>query len=432
MNTRKMFGMWVLLVLVFMVGCGGEEKPAGQNTEANKLLVIGIDSADWRLLKPMVDEGRLPHLSEFMSQSTHGRMKTFYPLEKSPLLWASICTGVLPEVHGIGNFVEGSSQKPVMGSSWYAPALWDILGAANRSTALVGMWGTYPARKINGVMVSDYVPFGRTRDKPLEGLCYPDSLIEMALSLRVNPEDVTDEQLAMFIPAERVADAREKHASEVERLVTVLAADMTYLAINRELAKGDPFDLFFFYLRGPDMVSHYFYKYLAPEKGNYRHNPEALEIFGGVVEKYYEWSDDVTGEVLAWFPADRQAVILSDHGFYGPRKTSEKGTAEHSEWGIFLVRSPLYEVDKSFNHLELLDICPTFLALMGLPPAKDMPGFILDAGLTAEGHKRVNRMEEHRVESYMALRPADGPAGERDEGVDEEIRKQLRSLGYIN
>ena len=29
------------------------------------------------------------------------------------------------------------------------------------------------------------------------------------------------------------------------------------------------------------------------------------------------------------------------------------------------------------------------------------------------------------------LRPAAGPEGEVDPGVDEEIKKQLRSLGYI-
>ena len=40
-------------------------------------------------------------------------------------------------------------------------------------------------------------------------------------------------------------------------------------------------------------------------------------------------------------------------------------------------------------------------------------------------------MEKQRVDSYLPLRPATGPEGERDEGVDEEIRKQLRSLGYI-
>ncbi len=426
---------WVLVVsaVVFLVGCGGgQEKSSSADNEANKLLVIGIDSADWRLLKPMIEEGRLPVLSKFMTESTHGRMKTFFPLEKSPLLWASICTGVQPDVHGVSNFVRGSDQKPVTGSAWFAPALWDILGAADRSTSLVGMWTTFPARPINGVMVSDYVPYGSSRNKPLAGLCYPDSLADMVVSLRVSPDDITDEQLSYFIPADQLAMAKEKFPTEVAKLAGVLAADLTYLAINRELAKGDNFDLFFFYLRGPDMISHYFYKFMEPDKGHYRHTPESLAAFSDVVKKYYDWSDEVVGEVLGWFPSDRQTVVVSDHGFYGPRKSSERGAAEHSEWGIFLVRSEMYEAGKSFSHLELLDICPTFLALMGLPPAKDMPGYILDAGLTVEGRKRVSGMEEHRVESYMPLRPAVGPEGERDEGVDEEIRKQLRSLGYIN
>lgn len=425
---------WLVLVaaVVFVAGCGGGQKAETSNPDANKLLVIGIDSADWRLLKPMMEEGRLPVLSKFMTQSTHGRMKTFFPLEKSPLLWASICTGVEPEAHGVCNFVKGKDQKPASGSSWFAPAIWDILGAANRSTSLVGMWTTFPARAINGVMISDYVPYGRTRDKPLAGLCYPDSLTDMVLSLRVAPEDITDEQLSYFIPAEHLAVAKEQHSLEVEKLAGVLAADLTYLAINRELAKGDNFDLFFFYLRGPDMVSHYFYRYIEESKGLYRNTPESEAAFSGVVKKYYDWSDEVTGEVLGWFPEDRQTVILSDHGFYGPRKSGAKGAAEHSEWGIFLVRSSMYEANKQFSHLELLDICPTFLALMGMPPAKDMPGYILDAGLTAEGRKRVNGMEENRVDSYLPLRPAVGPEGERDEAVDEEIRKQLRSLGYIN
>ncbi len=428
---RKLSGLWVLLGLMFLVGCSNEQQQVNDQAGDNKLLVIGIDSADWRLLKPMVDQGSLPHLANFMTQSAHGRMKTFYPLEKSPLLWASICTGVIPEVHGINFFVKGEGAKSVVGSAWHAPALWDILDATDRSTSLVGMWTTYPARPINGVMVSDYVPFGRTRERPLKGLCYPDSLTDLIISLRVNPEDITDEQLAMLIPADKVTLAREKFSKEVDRLAGILAADLTYLAINRELAKGDQFDLFFFYLRGPDMVSHKFYKFMKVSD-YYSLAEGSREIFGEVVKNYYKWSDSVVGEVLGWFPPERQTVILSDHGFYGPRATLEGGTAEHSEWGIFLVRSPLYEPGQSFSHLDLLDVCPTFLALMGLPPAKDMPGVILDSGLTKTGRNRVKGMEENRVDSYMALRPAEGAVIERDEEVDEEIRKQLRSLGYIN
>jgi hypothetical protein len=71
------------------------------------------------------------------------------------------------------------------------------------------------------------------------------------------------------------------------------------------------------------------------------------------------------------------------------------------------------------------------LALMGQPPAADMPGRILAEALTDDGDKRLSRMENGRVASYQGLRPADGPQGERDPAVDEEIRKQLRSLGYI-
>lgn len=77
--------MLVLLLLTaslgLLAGCGGS---GTADTESSKLLIVGIDSADWTLLRPMVDEGRMPRLQKLMGESAHGRMKTFYPLEKSP------------------------------------------------------------------------------------------------------------------------------------------------------------------------------------------------------------------------------------------------------------------------------------------------------------------------------------------------------------
>lgn len=409
-------------------GCGGESAP---DPEARKLVVIGVDSADWALWRPMVEAGRLPHLQRFMAESASGRMKTFYPLEKSPLLWASICTGVRPEVHGIDNFVRGSDQKPVNSSAWYAPAIWDILTAAGQSTAVSGMWTTYPARPIDGVMVSDYLPYGHGRDKPLANLASPDSLSAVVGALRVDPDALTAAQLGRFVEGD-VAALEAKYPEDIRKLRDILAADLGYLAVSRMLARDGDYDLFFFYLRGPDMISHHFYEFLKPDNLRRAPEPEEIAAFGGVVERYYEWADEVMGEVLGWFPPTRQAVVVSDHGFYGPRRNGLKGTEEHSEWGVFLVRSPLYEAGSGFGHLDLLDVCPTMLALLGLPPAADMPGRILAESLTDAGRRRVARLEEQRVPSYQGLRPADGPDGERDPGVDEEIRRQLRSLGYIN
>jgi len=432
LNFRPRSSCWVLLVLAFglLAGCSASDK-ASVNPEAQKLLVIGIDSADWGNWRPMLDDGKLPHLKKLLGESTSGRMKTFYPLEKSPLLWASICTGVMPEVHGIKNFVRGKDQKPVNSSAWYAPALWDIIGATGKSTMISGMWTTYPARAINGVMVSDYLPYGGNRNKPLANLAYPDSLSAIVSALRVDPASLGADDLSRFVVGD-FAELEAQFPEDIAKLRDIHAADMGYLAVAKMLAEDDPYDLFFFYLRGPDMISHHFFDYFKSEKMRRPPSEDGLAAFEGVVESYYEWADEVMGEVLSWFPAERQVVVVSDHGFYGPRKSGNKGTAEHTEWGVFMVRSPLYMAGSEFGHVDLLDVCPTMLALLGMPPAKDMPGTILIEGLTGAGKKRVHKMEGQRVDSYMPLRPATGPDGERDEAVDEEIRKQLRSLGYIN
>ena len=435
-------GLWWLATLVLLAGCGGGKgeaaggggaaKKADPGRATAKLLVIGIDSADWRLLDPLLADGRLPHLKAFRAQATSGRMESFYPLEKSPVLWASISTGVLPAVHGVDNFVKGSDQKPVTGSAWHAPAIWDILGAAGRSSLASGLWMTFPARPIDGVMVSDYLPYGRERERPLEGLVFPDSLAALVVSCRVDPQALSAEQLARLLPPGADAAALEiAYPQQMQKLRDIWAADLGYLNVARRLKDGRDFDLFYFYLRGPDMISHGFYHYLVADAAAWHGDPDELAAFRDVVPRYYEWTDEAVGEVLSWFPADHPAVVLSDHGFYGPRPEG-KGTVEHSEWGIFMVRSPLYTAGTTFGHLKLLDICPTMLALLDLPPAQDMPGAVLAEALTAAGRDRVTHIEKNRVPSYLALRPAAGTgAVETDTKVEEEIRRQLRSLGYI-
>lgn len=446
MAARTMTVATLLAALIALAGCGGGDggRAGGSRSDEGggerdtgraatpRLLFIGLDSADWRLLDPLMAEGRLPHLKAFRARAASGRMQSFYPLEKSPLLWASICTGVEPGVHGVTDFVRGSAQKPVTGSAWHAPALWDILGAAGRSTFVSGMWTTFPARPIDGIMVSDYLPYGREREKPLAGLVTPDSLAAAVVACRVDPAGLTAEQLARFLPAGAdVADAERRWPQQVQKLRDIWAADLGYLEVARRLRQARDFDFYLFYLRGPDMISHGFYHYLAIADADWHGDADEHAMFREVVQRYYDWTDEAVGEVLSWFPPDHPTVIASDHGFYGPR-TEGKGTVEHSEWGIFMVRSPLYEAGASFGHLKLLDICPTVLALLDLPPARDMTGVVLATGTTARGRDRLAHIEEHRVESYLALRPAAGDAApEVDDKVEEEIRRQLRSLGYI-
>jgi hypothetical protein len=240
--------------------------------------------------------------------------------------------------------------------------------------------------------------------------------------------------LSRFFPE----DAGERPAREYPNLFNdlqhIYAADLTYVAVARWLAAHGQYDIFFSYLRGPDMVSHKFWRYFEPHKSPVSLSEDEIALWGEVVPRYYEWVDEVVGEILGWFPAETPTVILSDHGFHGPRlgkAALRLGTQEHNPFGIYLVRSPLYQAGAWFDRMELLDICPSLLAMIGLPASSEMPGRVLAAGLTEKGTKLVTGLEQNRLASYQDLTPTETLAGEEDPEVDEAIRQQLRSLGYI-
>ncbi len=428
-RSPRFLAVLVLTLTALLAGCSSKDDA---DKTPRSLLIVGIDSADWALLDPMLDAGRLPHLAAFREQSASGRMETLVPLNKSPILWACMSTGVRPEIHGIGGFVEGERQDIVGAASWKAPALWDIAGASNLTTMLLGMWSTHPARPIEGVMVSDFLPYGHGRDRAHDGLVFPDSLTDGVLARSVDPEALDWNALARFFPDGVIEEALRDYPSIMTDLRHIYAADLGYLEVARWLHAEHPTDITFFYQRGPDMISHEFWMYMDPDKTTRTVSQRQREIFGEVVTRYYEFADEVLGDVLAWFPADQQTVVVSDHGFWGPRKSGKKGTEEHSKWGIFLVRSPLYQAGARFDNLHIYDVFPTLLALIGLPASSEMPGRVLPDALTSFGQAVVEHLETHRIDSYQALRPNVTVDGEVDPAVGDEIRRQLESLGYIN
>jgi predicted AlkP superfamily phosphohydrolase/phosphomutase len=417
------------LVLVQAAGCARDRA----EPTARGLLIIGIDSADWSLLDPMIDQGRLPNLAAFRGQSASGRMESLMPLEKSPVLWATISTGMTPDRHGIGGFVKGDEQEIVGAADWRAAALWDIAGASGLTTTVLGMWSTHPARPIAGIMVSDFLSYSHGRDRIAAGLVQPDSLTAGVREHAVDPEQLDWSVLARFLPDGTLEEAVRDYPREMNNLREIYAADLSFFEVARWLTAEHPTDILYFYQRGPDMISHRFWRYMEPEKTPSRMVvPERMiEIFGDVVPRYYDFTDELLGELLSWFPPDHPTVVLSDHGFQGPDPSGQTGTHEHDRWGIFLVRSPLYEAGVRFDSIHIYDICPTFLALIGLPASSEMPGRVLPDALTPLGRSVVTHVEAHRIPSYQALCPVDVAAGETDPEVSEEIRRQLRSLGYI-
>lgn len=86
------------------------------------MLIIGIDSATWSIIKPNLD--RLPNFKRLMGEGTYGSM---YLKQKpwSPEVWASMFTGLLPEEHGHHDFVV--NDEIVRREDIDAEFIWELL-----------------------------------------------------------------------------------------------------------------------------------------------------------------------------------------------------------------------------------------------------------------------------------------------------------------
>ncbi|MFO7865507.1 MAG: alkaline phosphatase family protein, partial [Candidatus Aminicenantes bacterium] len=65
-----------------------------------KVMVIGLDGADWNIINPLLEQNKLPHLRSLIENGSSGVFHTVRPT-KSPVLWTSIGTGKTMLKHGV-------------------------------------------------------------------------------------------------------------------------------------------------------------------------------------------------------------------------------------------------------------------------------------------------------------------------------------------
>lgn len=279
----------VLLVLgaVAAVLVGWLRRPEASPSRRAPLIVIGIDGGEWKVIRRLWAEGKLPNFKALADRGATASLRTAY--NSSPVIWTTVATGVTPPVHGITDFVVATPQGdvPISSEVRKVPALWNMLSRAGRRVAVLGWWGSWPSEEINGVVVSDRAL-----------LDLPD---------RVSPAAY----LPTFLDDLRAADADPGlfHEDEPERRDRVMARTAAKLA-------QEGFDLLLVYFRSPDIVSHNHWKGFEPER--FPGSPE-LEASSGQVPRIYEAVDEEIGRIVEAAPPEANILVLSDHGFHAAR-----------------------------------------------------------------------------------------------------------------
>ena len=141
------------------------------------VIFLGLDGADWQLLDSYIRDGNMPNLGKLVAEGTSGTLETLHPA-LSPLIWTSMMTGVDPLAHGILDFTRykpgTQTKEPITSDERRVPAIWNMAGWGGRSVAVFGMWATYPAEPVNGLMVSDRLfTFLFKEAEPPEGVVTP-------------------------------------------------------------------------------------------------------------------------------------------------------------------------------------------------------------------------------------------------------------------
>ncbi|HET6277799.1 MAG TPA: alkaline phosphatase family protein, partial [Candidatus Polarisedimenticolia bacterium] len=121
-----------LVLTVALCACSGASRPSpggGAGDTGGRIVLIGIDGADWRVIRPLMDRGEAPNFSRIVAEGSSGVLRSMEP-SASPSLWTTIATGVSPERHGIHGFVipePSGDVRPVTSSMRRVPAFWNIL-----------------------------------------------------------------------------------------------------------------------------------------------------------------------------------------------------------------------------------------------------------------------------------------------------------------
>ena len=404
---------------------------------AKRVLLIGWDAADWKMIHPLMDRGLMPNVQRLVEGGVMANLATLSPVF-SPMLWTSIATGKRPFKHGVLGFTEptpdGKNVQPVTNLSRTTKAVWNILNQNGKRCHVVGWWPSHPAEPINGVMVSNHyqrAPKSTDRNWPMApGTVHPPEMAEELAELRFHPMELEPEHVLPFVPeGERIDQTKDRR---LDMLMRVIADCTSIQSCATHLLANEPWDFAAVYFDAIDHFGHGFMKYHPPKQEFV--SQEDFEIFQNVVSAGYVYHDMMLGRLLELAGEDTNVILMSDHGFHPDHLRPSSiplepagPAAEHRELGILAMYGPNIKRDELIHSATLLDVTPTILTMFGLPPGEDMDGKPLREAF-------IQPPPTETIPSWDDVPGEDGqhPEDKRmDANQSQEMVDQMVALGYI-
>ncbi|MEM6273990.1 MAG: alkaline phosphatase family protein [Myxococcota bacterium] len=428
------------------------------------LVVIGLDAATYDIIDPLIAAGELPNLKGLIANGARAVLQSESPI-RSPALWTTIATGQPRSVHGIYDFVTGSSYWPkgqrhtngslVTSDMRRSKALWQYASEAGKRVLVVGWLNSWPAERVNGVMVAPFVALGQHKQTSIKGKIYkdekrqsyPKEVFGQIRNKVVSPDAISTAMLSEIVDIPPPDSPLFARVPKLRRyLYTVrwsLASALTNFAIIDDRMRAEkPFDLVMTFFDGSDTLAHRFWLFRQPLPDIQRRlrahgidpklAPELKRRFGEAVENYYRFIDRELGRLLERLPRSSTVALVSDHGFgtYPEARAIHSTTpfdGMHTLEGVWVLSgSGARSNARVSERITQYDIVPTLLYRLGLSIPKELPGRVVDSLFSPKFNAGRKTRSTDATTFVRTKKKKDGPTP-----FENRELERLRSLGYV-
>jgi len=263
-----------------------------------KTIVIGLDGATFDILLPLIEMGHMPHLQALMARGSWGRLNSTIP-PFTATAWSSFITGMNPGEHGVLSFQKRDTYNYDLRGNGFVNAtrfeqtLWELFNEASWSTGVVNVPLTYPARPIDGYMIT-----GMLTPPGAQDFTHPSGL-----KLDIDKDYLVD--------VEFIRDGQKFRQSGFPDKMDMLMQikNMTAIRVQTclDLLKTKPTDFFMVVFTGTDRISHFFWDDLNKIiKGS--NDTISSPIIDGLLAYFHELDKGI--EQLITAVGDKATVLM--------------------------------------------------------------------------------------------------------------------------
>lgn len=273
-------------------------------------VLIGLDGATYTILEPLMQDGVMPFLRDFIANGVHGVLNsTTHPL--TPPAWTSLMTGQTPGTHGIYDFVtvEWDGDHPgyrlLTSHDIKSETIWSIAGRQECKVTSLNFPCMFPPPEINGFLMPGFVPW-----QYLPRAVHPKGLYKR---LKEQPE-FNARDISMDWDVERKALQGLPEEDYEPWIRHHIAREQQWFQITKFLMQNEPCELTAILFDGVDKLQHLCFALLDPK--SYPENPTPWEqSVRELAISYFRELDEFIRDIVTMAGPAARVFMASDHGF---------------------------------------------------------------------------------------------------------------------